>query len=157
MDRATGIFNVLLSRAASIPRNYIIDQTNVYKNARRRKLKPFADFQKVYIEVCLIIQVFNILLALILISIFCPHSGFQIAVVVFPKPEELQCRSAKRSREMGKEVPADAVNDMLGLFSVLSLQFASTVVSPYTYWKIRVVANSIIINHHSSCCLPMVP
>ncbi|XP_022139874.1 heterogeneous nuclear ribonucleoprotein U-like protein 1 isoform X2 [Momordica charantia] len=82
MDRATGIFNVLLSRAASIPRNYIIDQTNVYKNARRRKLKPFADFQK-------------------------------IAVVVFPKPEELQCRSAKRSREMGKEVPADAVNDML--------------------------------------------
>ncbi|XP_038893724.1 heterogeneous nuclear ribonucleoprotein U-like protein 1 isoform X2 [Benincasa hispida] len=82
MDQATGIFNILLSRAATVPRNYIIDQTNVYKNARRRKLKPFACFQK-------------------------------IAVVVFPKPEELERRSAERFREMGKEVPADAVNEML--------------------------------------------
>ncbi|CAK9327400.1 unnamed protein product [Citrullus colocynthis] len=82
MDQATGIFNILLYRAATVPRNYIIDQTNVYKNARRRKLKPFASFQK-------------------------------IAVVVFPKPEELQRRSAERFREMGKEVPADAVNEML--------------------------------------------
>uniref|UniRef100_A0A9I9CEW4 SPRY domain-containing protein n=1 Tax=Cucumis melo TaxID=3656 RepID=A0A9I9CEW4_CUCME len=82
MDQATEIFNILLSRAAAVPRNYIIDQTNVYKHARRRKLKPFADFQK-------------------------------IAVVVFPKPEELRRRSAERFREMGKEVPADAVNKML--------------------------------------------
>ncbi|XP_011652991.1 heterogeneous nuclear ribonucleoprotein U-like protein 1 isoform X2 [Cucumis sativus] len=82
MDQATEIFNILLSRAAAVPRNYIIDQTNVYKHARKRKLKPFADFQK-------------------------------IAVVVFPKPEELQRRSAERFREMGKEVPADAVNKML--------------------------------------------
>lgn len=47
MDRATGIFNTLLSRASKTPHNYIIDQTNVYKNARKRKLKPFANFQKV--------------------------------------------------------------------------------------------------------------
>jgi len=47
MDRATAIFNTLLPRAAKTPRNYIIDQTNVYKNARKRKLKPFAYFQKV--------------------------------------------------------------------------------------------------------------
>lgn len=47
MDRATGIFNTLLSRAAKTPRNYILDQTNVYKSARKRKLKPFADYQKV--------------------------------------------------------------------------------------------------------------
>ncbi|KAG4977931.1 hypothetical protein JHK86_037405 [Glycine max] len=46
MDRATRIFNVLLSRAANIPRNYIIDQTNVYKSARKPKLEPFADYQK---------------------------------------------------------------------------------------------------------------
>jgi heterogeneous nuclear ribonucleoprotein U-like protein 1 len=48
------MFNVILSRAANVPRNYIIDQTNVYKNARRRKLKPFADYQKVaiYLFVC---------------------------------------------------------------------------------------------------------
>ncbi|KAG7964128.1 hypothetical protein I3843_09G153100 [Carya illinoinensis] len=82
MDKATGIFNTLLSRAAKTPRNYIIDQTNVYKNARKRKLKPFAFFQKV-------------------------------AVVVFPRPEELKFRADKRFKEMGKEVPADAVKEML--------------------------------------------
>ncbi|TKY71624.1 Heterogeneous nuclear ribonucleoprotein U protein 1 [Spatholobus suberectus] len=90
MDRATGIFNILLSRAANIPRNYIIDQTNVYKNARKRKLKPFADYQK-------------------------------IAVVVFPKPEELKIRSDKRFTEMGKEVPPDAVNKMIGVINFFFL------------------------------------
>lgn len=82
MDRATGIFNTLLAMASRIPRNYIIDQTNVFKNARKRKLKPFANFHK-------------------------------IAVVVFPKPEELKLRSEKRFKEMGKDVPAEAVNNML--------------------------------------------
>ncbi|GFZ06259.1 hypothetical protein Acr_18g0004290 [Actinidia rufa] len=85
MDRATGIFNTLLSRAAKTPRNYIIDQTNVYKSARKRKLKPFADYQK-------------------------------IAVVVFPEPEELKSRADKRFKEMGKDVPAEAVNEMLANF-----------------------------------------
>ncbi|KAI4296621.1 hypothetical protein L6164_036567 [Bauhinia variegata] len=85
MDRATGIFNILISRAANTPRNYIIDQTNVYKSARKRKLKPFAGFQK-------------------------------IAVVTFPKPEELKRRSEKRFKEMGKEIPPDAVNAMLANF-----------------------------------------
>ncbi|KAL2467238.1 heterogeneous nuclear ribonucleoprotein U-like protein 1 [Abeliophyllum distichum] len=82
MDRATGIFNTLLSRASMIPRNFIIDQTNVYKSARRRKLKPFADYRK-------------------------------IAIVVVPRPEELKLRAAKRFKEMGKEVPAEAINSML--------------------------------------------
>ncbi|CAL5409752.1 unnamed protein product [Camellia sinensis] len=87
MDRATGIFNTLLTRAAKTPRNYILDQTNVYKSARKRKLKPFADYQK-------------------------------IAVVVFPKPEELKSRADKRFKEMGKEVPADAVNEMLANYAL---------------------------------------
>ncbi|XP_042516042.1 heterogeneous nuclear ribonucleoprotein U-like protein 1 [Macadamia integrifolia] len=82
MDRATGIFNTLLSRAAKTPRNYILDQTNVYKNARKRKLKPFVNYCK-------------------------------IAVVIFPRPEELMTRGEKRFKEMGKEVPAEAVNEML--------------------------------------------
>lgn len=47
MDRATKIFNVLLSRASTIRRNIIVDQTNVYKTARKRKLKPFAYYIKV--------------------------------------------------------------------------------------------------------------
>lgn len=87
MERATDIFNILLTRAARTARNYILDQTNVYKGARKRKLKPFASFQK-------------------------------IAVVVFPKPEELKIRSQKRFRETGKEVPAEAVNQMLANFAL---------------------------------------
>lgn len=47
MDQATAIFNTLLPRAANRPHNYVIDQTNVFKSARKRKLKPFALFQKV--------------------------------------------------------------------------------------------------------------
>jgi len=47
MDCATWIFNKLLTRAANTRRNFIIDQTNVYKNARIRKLRPFANYCKV--------------------------------------------------------------------------------------------------------------
>ncbi|KAI9198092.1 hypothetical protein LWI28_009994 [Acer negundo] len=70
--------------AAWTPLNYIIDQTNVFKSARQRKLRLFANFQK-------------------------------ISVVVLPKPEELKICSNKISNEMGKEVAADAVNNMLVL------------------------------------------
>ncbi|KAK4858719.1 hypothetical protein QYF36_020933 [Acer negundo] len=70
--------------AAWTPLNYIIDQTNVFKSARQRKLRLFANFQKIY-------------------------------VVVLPKPEELKICSNKISNEMGKEVAADAVNNMLVL------------------------------------------
>ena len=41
MDRATGIFNTLLDRANKTARNYILDQTNVYKSACKRKLRAF--------------------------------------------------------------------------------------------------------------------
>ncbi|CAN6457762.1 unnamed protein product [Victoria cruziana] len=82
MDRATGIFNTLLARAAKTPRSYILDQTNVYKSARKRKLKAFTNCRK-------------------------------IAVVIFPTPQELKHRAAGRFKEMGKEVPAEAVNEML--------------------------------------------
>lgn len=47
MECATWIFNKLLTRAANTPRNFILDQTNVYKNARIRKLRPFANYRKV--------------------------------------------------------------------------------------------------------------
>ncbi|VAH53566.1 unnamed protein product [Triticum turgidum subsp. durum] len=85
MDHATQIFNTLLDRAAKIPRNYILDQTNVYKSARIRKLRPFANYYK-------------------------------IAVVVFPSPSELNSRAAKRFQEMGKDVPAEAVDQMTANF-----------------------------------------
>lgn len=38
----------------------------------------------------------------------------QIAVVVFPTPDELKIRADKRFKEMGKDVPQDAVSEMLG-------------------------------------------
>ncbi|KAK3188119.1 hypothetical protein Dsin_027680 [Dipteronia sinensis] len=85
IGRANVMFNTLLAKAARTPLNYIIDQTNVFKSARKRKLRLFANFQK-----------------------------NQIAVTVFPKQEELKIRSDKRSKVMGKEVPADAVDNMLG-------------------------------------------
>ncbi|KAJ1273001.1 hypothetical protein BS78_06G246400 [Paspalum vaginatum] len=85
MECATWIFNKLLARAAKTPRNFIIDQTNVYKNARIRKLKPFTNYRKT-------------------------------AVVVFPTPSDLKSRAAKRFDEMGKEVPAEAVNEMTANF-----------------------------------------
>ncbi|KAI5059124.1 hypothetical protein GOP47_0025443 [Adiantum capillus-veneris] len=85
MDRATKIFNQLMDRASKASRNIIIDQTNVYRSARIRKLKPFRNFQK-------------------------------IAVVVFPHPEELRRRTCARAQEMGKEVPEDAVREMLKNF-----------------------------------------
>lgn len=47
MNRATLIFNTLLARGAKTPRNYILDQTNVYKSARNRKLKAFVNYRKV--------------------------------------------------------------------------------------------------------------
>ncbi|XP_038972370.1 heterogeneous nuclear ribonucleoprotein U-like protein 1 isoform X2 [Phoenix dactylifera] len=82
MSRATGIFNTLLARAAKTRRNYILDQTNVYKSARNRKLKAFVNYRKV-------------------------------AVVVFPPPNDLKFRAQMRFKEMGKEVPAEAVNEMI--------------------------------------------
>eukprot|EP01018_Ginkgo_biloba_P022415 Gb_25249 [translate_table: standard] len=91
MDRATGIFNTVLDKAAKTSRNYILDQTNVYKSARKRKLRSFVDYYK-------------------------------IAVVVFPTEEELKARSAKRFKEMGKEVPPEAVNEMLGKLCLTNKQ-----------------------------------
>lgn len=100
MDRASKIFNQLLVRAAKTPRNYILDQTNVYRSARIRKLKPFRDFRKV-------------------------------AVVVFPHPEELKRRTLARVKEMGKEVPEDAVNDMLANYVLPNTKGMLNAIEPF--------------------------
>ncbi|TXG47286.1 hypothetical protein EZV62_026580 [Acer yangbiense] len=47
----------------------------------------------------------------------------RLSVVVFPKPEELKIRSNKISKEMGKEVAADAVNNMLAANYVFPVMF----------------------------------
>merc|ERR1719453_2757412 len=44
ISQATPIFNKLVEIAGKTPRNIILDQTNVYKNARRRKAAMFGNF-----------------------------------------------------------------------------------------------------------------
>ena len=41
MQKSTDVFNNCLSSAQKTKRNLILDQTNVYQSARRRKMKPF--------------------------------------------------------------------------------------------------------------------
>ena len=52
MSTATEVFNSLVAYAGSgvVPRNIIIDQTNVFKLARARKVQPFLCTQHLYIH-----------------------------------------------------------------------------------------------------------
>ncbi|GFO50472.1 heterogeneous nuclear ribonucleoprotein u-like protein 1 [Plakobranchus ocellatus] len=46
IEKATRCLNRMIEIAARKKRNYIIDQTNVYASARRRKMQPFEGFQR---------------------------------------------------------------------------------------------------------------
>ncbi|CAG2253425.1 E1BAP5 [Mytilus edulis] len=46
IDKSTKCLNKLLEVGATKKRNYILDQTNVYASARRRKMQPFEGFQR---------------------------------------------------------------------------------------------------------------
>lgn len=86
ISQATPIFNKLVEIAGKTPRNIILDQTNVYKNARRRKAAAFKDF------------------------------GTRKCVVLVNDTETLMQRTEKREREEGKFVPVEAVNQMCSNF-----------------------------------------
>ncbi|CAN7995447.1 unnamed protein product, partial [Ixodes hexagonus] len=46
IDKSTKCLNKLLELASKTPRNYILDQTNVYPSAQRRKMRPFEGFKR---------------------------------------------------------------------------------------------------------------
>ncbi|CAM9927176.1 unnamed protein product [Lampetra planeri] len=52
IQEATHCLNRLLQIAARKRRNYILDQTNVYGSAQRRKMRPFEGFQRKAIVIC---------------------------------------------------------------------------------------------------------
>ncbi|KAI5010062.1 hypothetical protein ZWY2020_012199 [Hordeum vulgare] len=88
LDRAAKVVEGLMGRAASVPRNYIIDQTNLERIARIRLLNNFSSY------------------------------GCKMAVVVFPAPAERKSRSSKRFIQTWKEVPDDTVNKMAANFAL---------------------------------------
>merc|ERR1719453_882389 len=86
ISQATPIFNKLVEIAGKAPRNIILDQTNVYKNARRRKAGAFRDF------------------------------GTRVCATIVNDEEQLAVRTEKREREEGKFVPVEAVGQMRSNF-----------------------------------------
>ena len=95
INRATKILNTLFKmvekKFEKFPRNIILDQTNVYESARRRKFKSFSRY------------------------------GTKVAVVIVTDNTELQKRTKKRETEEGKMVPLHAVLEMKANFSLPSL------------------------------------
>merc|ERR1719343_1410949 len=77
---------LLGTNAGKTPRHIILDQTNVYKNARQRKASAFKDF------------------------------GKRTCVTLVNDEEQLAQRTDKREREEGKYVPVQAVNQMRANF-----------------------------------------
>merc|ERR1712039_181234 len=92
ISQATPIFNKLVEIAGKTPRNFILDQTNVYKNARQRKAAAFKDF------------------------------GKRTCVTIVNDEETLAQRTDKREREEGKFVPEKAVNEMRANFVAPELE-----------------------------------
>ncbi|XP_077971130.1 uncharacterized protein LOC120346575 isoform X2 [Styela clava] len=89
IKQASECFNALLKKASNCNRNLILDQTNVYSSARKRKVRQYKD------------------------------AGYTVnAMVLVPTDEDMMRRSHQRTLEEGKEVPEAAVYDMKANFSL---------------------------------------
>ncbi|XP_043926654.1 heterogeneous nuclear ribonucleoprotein U-like protein 1 [Protopterus annectens] len=52
IQQATKCLNRLIQISSHKKRNYILDQTNVYPNAQKRKMRPFEGFQRKAVVIC---------------------------------------------------------------------------------------------------------
>ncbi|KAL8275905.1 hypothetical protein Esti_000167 [Eimeria stiedai] len=100
MSTANEVFNSLVVRAGSgaVPRNVIIDQTNVFKRARCRKVEAFRAW------------------------------GTRRCVVMVTDNRTLQFRTQKRENEEGKLVPIEAVQQMKAAFQLPTLDEGFSVI-----------------------------
>ncbi|XP_075302238.1 LOW QUALITY PROTEIN: heterogeneous nuclear ribonucleoprotein U-like protein 1 [Opisthocomus hoazin] len=89
IQQATQCLNRLIQIAARKRRNYILDQTNVYGSAQRRKLRPFEGFQRRAV-------------------VICPST----------REAALSANGARRTDEEGKDVPDHAVLEMKANFTL---------------------------------------
>ncbi|KAJ6396971.1 hypothetical protein OIU77_021913 [Salix suchowensis] len=68
----------------------------------------------------------------------------RIAVVAFPKPEDLEFRVDKRFKEMGMEVPADATNNMIARKCLFQMNFLIRIyISRFALWNSLLSTTSI--------------
>ena len=98
ITQATPVFNKMVDLAAKTPRNFILDQTNVFPKARERKLKNFMSF------------------------------GTRKCICIVNDDETLEHRTQKTQREEGKHVPEHVVWDMKAAFKAPSEREGFTVI-----------------------------
>jgi len=99
LKQATPIFNLLVDIAGKTPRNVILDQTNVYRQGRRRKAAPFKSF------------------------------GRRVCMTMVNTEDVLAVRTENRQHEEGKFVAVSAVNEMRAHFIAPQLEDGFTEIS----------------------------
>eukprot|EP00736_Rhodelphis_marinus_P005370 Rmarinus@m.9777 len=94
LSAATRVYERILKRAPKIPRNYVIDQTNVYEKARLLKMKPFKSHERKAV-------------------VFLPHPE-----VLKRWRSEKESRDRNEESRDRKTVPVKAIKTMMANFTL---------------------------------------